>query len=98
MSPQALAKRLALEAQARPQVDVVLLILKILRDLDILWYHNSQYTGYLGSCGFCGITVCLGFWIRLDGFGAQGFGMLAQNAQFQLLEMWRLGSHLCKLL
>ena len=76
VSPQALAKRLALEAQARPEVDVVLWILKIQRDLDILWYHNSQYTGYLGSCWILGITVCLGFWIRLDGFGAQGCGML----------------------
>ena len=29
---------------------VLLLILKILHDLSILYYHNSQCLGYLGSC------------------------------------------------
>ena len=28
----------------------VLLILKILHDLNILWYHNYQSIRYLGSC------------------------------------------------
>ena len=38
---------------------MMLVILKILHDLSILWYHYSQGLGYLGSCRILVSTVVL---------------------------------------
>ena len=88
------------DVDAKTTYTPLLLILKILHDLNILWYHNSQRISirYLGSCRIFSIHrmslgLYVGFIMKMEGslLGPYGIATSRNPAHFRLFQTDAIG-------